>query len=40
MAIIKKIPVLGRVWRRENILTLLAGMKIGTAIVENSMEIL
>ena len=43
MAIIKKIhkqQMLERVWREGNPLTLLAGMQIGTATMENSMEVL
>ena len=28
-----------RVWRKRNLLTLLVGMEIGAAIMENSMEV-
>ena len=39
MAAIKKSPLLERVWRKENSLTLLVGMQTSTAAMENSVEI-
>ena len=38
MAAIKKSPLLERVWRKENSLTLLVGMQTSTASMENSVE--
>ena len=34
----KKVPVLARLWRKGTSSTLLVGMQIGAATVENSME--
>ena len=35
----ENLQILGRVWRKENPLTLLVAMEVGTATIKNNMEV-